>query len=196
MTTKTYCNTLKELKEKVIADIRTEMDKIGIAWMFDKPIPFDDHFSVTYLQGIDISPVDNGIILLFEDYQEEGEYVIEHIAEDLILILKTLREQYAKTEYSFVPGYYEYHFVNQKGEVLLNLNDPSEHCCDSEGNAIEDFQQLKDAMLDAISDIRYSLEHDEEEFHGNTMEMLDQLPEDEIAAEIMARALWNDYIAE
>lgn len=51
-------------------------------------------------------------------------------------------------------------------------------------------------MLDAISDIRYSLEHDEEEFHGNTMEMLEQLPEDEIAAEIMAQALWNDYITE
>ena len=72
--------------------------------MFDKPIPIDDHYSETYLQGIDICPVDNSIILLFEDYQEEGEYVIEHTAEDLILILKTLREQYAKKSIPSFPG--------------------------------------------------------------------------------------------
>lgn len=196
METKNYNKKLNELKEQVIADIRKELKKMGFAWTFETPIMIDDHNGEVLLQGVDINPIDNGIILLFEDYQEEGEYVIQHPVEELIFILKSLREQYAKTEYSFVPGYYEYHFINLTGDILLNLNDPSDHCYDSDGNPIEDFQQLKDDMLDVISEIRDVLEAGDEDLNGNTLDMFNQLPEDEIAAEIMARALWNDYIAE
>lgn len=195
METKNYNEKVKELKEQVIDDIRKEMKKMGFAWTFETPIMIDDHDGEVLLQGVDLNPIDNGIILLFEDYQEEGEYVIQHPVEELIFILKSLREQYAKTEYSFVPGYYEYHFINLKGDILLNLNDPSDHCCDSDGNPIEDFQQLKDEMLDVISEIRDVLKAGDEDLNGNTLDMFNQLPEDEIAAEIMARALWNDYVA-
>ena len=196
-TTKDFYKRLDELKKSVIKDIREELNQIGGKFMFTKPVEIDDHISEGYLQGVGVCSSDEGITLIYEDYSEEGDYVLVHPVSDLIYILKELREQYARQEYSFVPGYYEWHFLNKKGEKLLVLNDPSDHCYDTEGNPIEDFQQLKDDMLNEIQAIRMTFEEGYcEEVDGNTEEMLEQLPEDDIVADIIAKALWDYYIAE
>lgn len=103
--------------------------------------------------------------------------------------------------YSFVPAYYEWHFVDEKGNVLLNMNDPSEDIYiedDINGQLLDEpvrfttYDQMLDFCKDFIEVEKMCLDNEEDSGHGNDERIFD-LPDN--AAEIMAKALFDYYIA-
>ena len=101
--------------------------------------------------------------------------------------------------YQFIPAYYEWHFIDADNPdmVLLNMQDPIDSLYKDEDcdELMDDIDQVRCVCEDYINTTREGLELDGEErdINGNTLDGLDELPAD--AADIMAQALWNHYIA-
>lgn len=103
--------------------------------------------------------------------------------------------------YSFVPAYYEWHFIDKDGNVLLNMKDPSDGIyigCDTNGQLLDEpvrfttYDQMLDFCKDFIEVEKMCLDNEEESGQGNDERIFD-LPDN--AAEIMAHALYYFYIA-
>jgi len=105
--------------------------------------------------------------------------------------------------YSFVPAYYEWHLIDDNGNVLLNMKDPFEMLfdeTDESGQLLEQPRPITtlDGVLDVCKDFieveKMCLESDypASTSHGNNDSIFD-LPDN--AAEIMAKALFDYYIA-
>lgn len=101
--------------------------------------------------------------------------------------------------YQFIPAYYEWHFVDaaDPDNVLLNMQDPIDSLYkggDSD-ELMDDIDEVRSMCEDYINTTRENLEleHEECDVNGNTLDGLDELPAN--AADIMAQALYNHYIA-
>lgn len=103
--------------------------------------------------------------------------------------------------YSFVPAYYEWHFIDDNGNVLLNMKDPFEVLfdeTDESGQLLEQPRPITtlDGVLDVCKDFieveKMCLDSEENSGQGNDERIFD-LPDN--AAEIMAHALYDFYIA-
>lgn len=106
----------------------------------------------------------------------------------------------ATSNYQFVPAYYEWHFVDGDGNVLLNWVDPVESLYyewDEDGEYLDEPKQFT-TYDEVLCECQAYIEtgdmnlEDDDEYHGVSREDWEQLPEN--AAEIMAMALYNYYI--
>ena len=97
----------------------------------------------------------------------------------------------ANKEYRFVPAYYEWHLIDEEGNILLNWDDPIEELCDLK--TIDDVWAECNHFVEA--ERVTVLEEGFESLHGNTAEMLNKLPDDKIFLPIMAEALFYAYCA-
>ena len=106
--------------------------------------------------------------------------------------------------FAFVPGYYEWHFIDMKKpkQILLNWVDPGDSLLvyqDGDGNDLEEpqpmtYEQVLDECEDFINVTKSNFDLGEDDYcHNNKKELFDKLPNN--AAEIMAKALYNYYIA-
>ena len=91
-------------------------------------------------------------------------------------------------KYSFVPAYYEWHFLDEDGNILLNWVDPMD-CFNGNLTDIETVRNECDNFINQRRD--NLLLGGQDPFHCNTLECLDKLPGN--AAHIMAAALFNYY---
>ena len=110
-----------------------------------------------------------------------------------------------KKSYRFIPAYYEWHLVDDKGKVILCMEDPIEdlmNYCDDEGNdyppgeekMMTTIDEVKDMCEDFISSIQRCFEDNPgKSVDGNTEKMFSKLPKN--AADIMAEALFYAYCA-
>ena len=103
--------------------------------------------------------------------------------------------------YSFVPAYYEWHFIDDNGNVLLNMKDPSDDIYienNINGQLLDEpvrfttYDQMLDFCKDFIEVEKMCLDIEEDSGQGNDERIFD-LPDN--AAEIMAHALYDFYIA-
>lgn len=107
----------------------------------------------------------------------------------------------------FRPAYYEWHLTDGDGRVLLNWVDPAEYFYiyeDEDGNDLDEPQSMTyEQVLAECEDyiecgnmfFREADEQDEHDgYHGVRRREWEQLPDN--AAEIMAKAIYEYYIAE
>lgn len=122
--------------------------------------------------------------------------------EALAEILETLAE-ITFEDYTFAPAYYEWHFCDFEGRVLLNWVDPGENFWiyeDEDGNELAEprpmtYDEVLEECRDYIRGGDFAFERDdEEEFAGVSRELWAELPEN--AAEIMAKAIYYYYCYE
>lgn len=112
-----------------------------------------------------------------------------------------------KNDYVFRPAYYEWHLSDGDGRVLLNWVDPSDNFYiyeDEDGNDLEEPRSMTydEVLAECKSYIETgdmffedADEQDERDgFHGVRRREWEQLPKN--AAEIMAKAIYDYYIAE
>ena len=112
-----------------------------------------------------------------------------------------------RNNYVFRPAYYEWHLTDGDGRTLLNWVDPAEYFYiyeDEDGNDLEEprpmtYEQVLAECEDYIECgnmfFREADEQDEREgYHGVRRREWEQLPDN--AAEIMAKAIYEYYIAE
>ena len=112
-----------------------------------------------------------------------------------------------RDNYVFRPAYYEWHLTDCNGRVLLNWVDPADNFYiyeDEYGNDLEDPRPMTyDEVLAECEDyiecgnmfFREADEQDERDgYHGVRRREWEQLPDN--AAEIMAKAIYDYYIAE
>ena len=182
-----YENKLRELKLSILDDIKNEVKTRKEKIVFDTPYGVYDHDELALVEAIDVTD-DNELIFYYKDGDDQGEKMLWIDAEDLIGIL---RQCHDFDRYSFVPGYYEWHFLDRDnpGKILFNLQDPVE---DMEG--IKNISELEDFCHDAITSAHNAFEEGEEEVDGVTKEDFLLLPG--YAERIMAKALYDSYIAE
>ena len=112
-----------------------------------------------------------------------------------------------RDNYVFRPAYYEWHLTDGDGRTLLNWVDPSENFYiyeDEDGNDLDEPQPMTyEQVLAECEDyiecgnmfFREADEQDEHDgYHGVRRREWEQLPDN--AAEIMAKAIYEYYIAE
>ncbi len=96
--------------------------------------------------------------------------------------------------FRFVPGYYEWHLVDDNGTTLHNMVDPSDSLYDEDGNelTLEGVIALCEDDLNS-ADSRYA---EGDDYNGILLE--DTLTPQEIveAAKIMGQTLYDYYISE
>lgn len=108
--------------------------------------------------------------------------------------------------YTFVPAYGEWHFINtnRPDEVLLNWVDPVDslyHEWDEDGNSYDEPQMMtsydevfNECDMFILTTINVFENGETDLPHNNKQEQFNKLPSN--AAEIMAHALYDYYIAE
>lgn len=98
-----------------------------------------------------------------------------------------------KKKYQFVPAYYEWHLVDEKGKVIYNMIDPSEDCYDGNGEplTLDELRSFIDGDIRCQTEIWE--EKDPDYPSKNLLVSPDELPE--CADEIMTQALYDYYCA-
>lgn len=108
----------------------------------------------------------------------------------------------ATSNYQFVPAYYEWHFINKDGKVLLNWVEPAENLYfeyDEEGEELDEPRLMTDideVLMECESYINFgnmAFNEGETHYNGVCKDDFAELPKN--AADIMAQALYNYYIA-
>ena len=98
--------------------------------------------------------------------------------------------------FSFVPGYYEWHLVDESGKTLHNMVDPSECLYDEDGNnlTLEGVTALCEDDLNC-ADSHYS---EGDDYNGILLDEDESLSQQEIveAAKVMGQALYDYYLSE
>lgn len=101
-----------------------------------------------------------------------------------------------------MPAYYEWHLVNENGDIMLSMSDPLDSLyyeTDIDGNLLDEpelftsLDEVLDMCREFIEVEKRCIESDfEESVNGNDERIFD-LPDN--AADIMAQALFDYYVA-
>lgn len=105
---------------------------------------------------------------------------------------KTINISKESLEYRFIPGYYEWHLIDDKGKVLYVMQDPSEDLFNeqTECETLDDVRGVIEGELETEK-LNWQMNYESGEKHS-------QIPFDELPksiCELMARALYDYYVA-
>lgn len=98
-----------------------------------------------------------------------------------------------KPEFTFTPAYYEWHLLDSNGKIVHNMVDPGEDMCHEDGTPLS-----YDEVLSFVSEDLNAAESnyaDGKEYNGIMLEDGFTAPQMKAAAKVMARSLYNYYIA-
>jgi len=95
--------------------------------------------------------------------------------------------------FKFMPGYYEWHLTDEKGNILHNMVDPSE-CLFNEDGTPMDLEDVIDFCNQDLlmADWRY---YSNEDYNGVLLEENLTAGQIKAASEIMGKTLYNYYIS-
>lgn len=109
--------------------------------------------------------------------------------------MKAKRKQYEidSKKYRFIPGYYEWHLIDDKGKVLYVMQDPSEELFNEqiECETLDDVRGVIEGELD--TERQNWITNYEGNVARHALIPFDELPKS--TCEIMARALYDYYVA-
>lgn len=94
--------------------------------------------------------------------------------------------------YSFAPSYYEWHFTDGDGCVLLNWPDPERDLYDYDGKPFSTLEQFCDEAEWFVECGEWAFESGETHYHGVSKEDFKRLPIS--AGWIMAHVLYEYYV--
>lgn len=95
--------------------------------------------------------------------------------------------------YQFIPAYYEWHLIDEQGEVLHNMADPVEGLFDENGEALT-LESIKEFCEGDLLCAENAYRND---YDYNGIRLKESLTDEQIkaAVEVMAEALYNYYVA-
>lgn len=98
-----------------------------------------------------------------------------------------------ESNYVFVPSYYEWHLLDEEGNILHNMTDPSEAMLREDGTPLSLTELIDYCAADLhAAEWAYS---EGKEYNGIMLDNGFTPAEEKTAAEIMAKALYNYYTA-